>query len=118
MTDWGKNILDSYYEYKYDKCYRRLFCCVCHNPHQKSKFYYPNKYNWNLLKFLTEEKQFKKNLAKQQKNINNNNLEKSNSNIFQNIAEEVTEKIMVTNAFNNIDNDDTEINISDKNLEV
>jgi hypothetical protein len=96
MTDWGKNILDSYYEYKYDKCYRRIFSCVCNNPHQKSKFYYPNQYNSELLNFLTEEKRFKKFVATQQNNINNND---SNSDMFKDISKQVSDKINVINSF-------------------
>ena len=97
MTDWGKNILDSYYEYKYDKCYRRIFSCVCNNPHQKSKFYYPNQYNSELLNFLTEEKRFKKFVATQQNNINSNN--DSNSDMFKDISKKVSDKINVINSF-------------------
>ena len=98
MTDWGKNILDSYYEYKYDKCYRKIFSCVCNNPHQKSKFYYPNQYNSELLNFLTEEKRFKKFVATQQNNINNN-MSDSNSDMFKDISKQVSDKINVINSF-------------------
>ena len=111
MTDWGKNILNSYYQYKYDKCYIKLFTCVCSNPHQKSKFYWPNRYNSELLNFLTEEKKFKKFVATQQtqqKNKNHNSgIERSNSNMFKEIANEVSDKIIVTKKFS-----------ENKNLEV
>ena len=89
MTDWGKNILDSYYEYKYSKCYKRLFCCICKNPHVNSKFYNPNQYNFELLKFLSEEKEFKKSIAKQH----------SNPELFKNKVNDVENMNKVTTLF-------------------
>lgn len=106
MTDWGKNILDSYYQYKYDKCYRRIFLCTCNNPHKNSKFYYPNKYNSDLLYFLTEEKKFKELAATQQKKIINNDMNDSNNDIFKNISKQVSDKINIINS------------LSDKNIDV
>jgi hypothetical protein len=106
MTDWGKNILDSYYEYKYDKCYMKIFLCTCNNPHKNSKFYYPNKYNSDLLYFLTEEKKFKKLAATQQKKIINNDMNDSTNDIFKDISKQVSDKINIINS------------LSDKNIDV
>lgn len=104
MTDWGKNILDSYYEYKYSKCYKRFFCCICKNPHKNSKFYYPNQYNFGLLKFLSEEKEFKKNIAKQH----------SNPELFKKKISDVENMNIVTTIFKENLLDQTIIDINDE----
>ncbi len=101
MTDWGKNILDSYYEYKYDKCYRRICLCTCNNPHKHSKFYNPNKYNSDLLYFLTEEKKFKKLAATQQKKIINTDMNDSTNEMFKDISKQVSDKINIINSISN-----------------
>lgn len=106
MTDWGKNILDSYYEYKYDKCYRRIFYCTCNNPHKNSKFYYPNNYNSELLNFLTKEKRFKNFVATQQKKIISNDMNDSTNDMFKDISKQVSDKINIINS------------LSDKNIDV
>ena len=63
MTDWGRNILDSYYEYKYDKCYRKFLLYMFKSTCFYSKFYDPIRYNAQLLRFLSDEKKFKQNVT-------------------------------------------------------
>jgi hypothetical protein len=118
MTDWGKNILDSYYQYKYSRCYKRLLCCICSNPHKNSKFYYPNEYNSYLLKFLSEEKKFKKNVAKQQ-----NNHDLTDDKFFKSKVNDIEQINKVTSLLKeNIEIDDNvnvNLEIDDKiNIEI
>jgi hypothetical protein len=120
MTDWGKNILDSYYLYKYDKCYRRICCCICENPHKHSKFYDPISYNAELLKFLSNEKKFKQSVAKQQVNHNSNlHSDLTDRSSFKSIVNEVEKKKTVTDAFEDgIIDDELDVIIDNNNIDI